>query len=291
MKRKSSCWLGMLAMLGLLTGCIESSTVVQVNKDGSGSIMVRDFFAGEAMAMLGGFDDMAAAFGQPEGDPDDVLATLPVMLRSMVESRAFDFGEDVRVVMAREEQNDKGWKGYLARFEFDDVTQIRMSSTSGPDDSDSTTEYRFEFEPGPLATLRLVPSVVADPGDDEGTLAFGDDEMDMDAGAFGDDAGQMFEGMEAAMAGMIGNMFKGMQMNLLVEVDGEIVETDARHRSAARPNRIALASIDMDRIMAHPEALQVLMKNDPSALYKLQEEEVPGLIMEDPSRTVTIQFR
>lgn len=277
-----------------LSGCMESATVLQVNKDGSGTILVREFLSPETLSMMGGFgsmlDEMAEASGGESEDVDG-LGDLPVIMRGMVVERAKEYGDSVRLTAVREVTNDRDWQGYMARFEFDDVNAVRLKSASA-DDGDAETEYRLAFTPGATAELRLIPGKPADVVAADFMPEFGMDDMevegDMDVPM---DMSGMMEGMDDAMSAMFGNMFKGMRMSVYVDVEGDIVETDAMHRSESRPNRVALVDMDFDKLMSHPEALNRLMSNDPASVFKLQEEGAPGLLMEDPDKPVTIRFR
>lgn len=231
------------------------------------------------------------------------LSDLPVFLQGMVMERVEEFGENVRLTAIQKETNDAGWEGYMARLAFDDVNEIRMTSGMGGDDEMDAdeTEYRVEFTPGETAELRLIPRT-PEPGaaatepemqmtmtDEDGTeIEMEDMDIDMD---FDMDLGEAMDGMDDAMGAMFANMFKGMRMRMLIEVEGEIVETDASHRSTSRPNRIALVDVDMDKLMEHPDALQRLMGEDQQAMYELQKEGAPGLLMEDPEKPIMIRFR
>ncbi len=303
---------GMLvAVLSLLTlsGCIESDTLVQVNKDGSGGIMVRTYLSEEAIAMTGGMDDMAAAMADEWGEAGaDVpgLSELPVFLQGMVLGQAEQYGDSVRLAQVRKATNDQGWNGFMARFEFDDINQVRLSSgmTPGDDDADGETVYRFAFTRGDTAELQLIPSRQSPSfemgaGTDMAEMAEMDmedfefeGEFDFEEMDFGEmDLSEMMGGMDDAMGAMFGSMFKGMRVSLYVEVAGNIVQTDARHQSEARPNRVTLMAMNMDELMSHPDALSQLMKSDPDAVYNLQAEGAPGVKMEDPGKTITIRFR
>jgi hypothetical protein len=298
-----------LLSLVILSGCIESSTVIQVRKDGSGAIHVREFISNEALSMMGGIESMAAQTAVvDEEETIEGVSDLPVFLQGMVRERAGEYGANVRLVAVREAENDRGWQGYMARFEFDDINAVRLATMAAPDGEEGSmeSEYRFQFTPGETAVLRLVPAgppmppAAMEPGPDDLQVAdmdFG--EMDIDFEGLGMDElpdfdmdfSGMMNGMEDAMGAMFGNLFKGMRMSMFVEVEGEIVDTDAMHRSESRPNRVALVDVNMDELMAHPEALTRMMSNDPQSVYQLQAEGAPGLLMEDPEKEITIRFR
>lgn len=293
-----------LAML-LVSGCMESDTLVQVNKDGSGGILVRTFLSEEAIAMTGSMEDMAAALAEEWGEAGaevEGLSALPVFLQGMVLGQADQFGDGVRLAQVRKATNDHGWNGFMARFIFDDINQVQLSSgmTPGEGDAAEETMYRFSFTPGETAQLQLIPtretaSLEMEAGVDAVEMEMEDcgfdGEFEFDMGFDEMDFSEMMGGMDDAMSAMFGTMFKGMRFSIQVEVSGDIVDTDAGHRSDTRPNRVALVDMNFDELMAHPEAMSQLMKSDPDAMYALQAEGAPGLKMEDPDKTVTIRFR
>lgn len=284
----------------VLSGCMESATVLQVNKDGSGTLVVREFLSQDALSMMVGMETMADAMVAELADADvPGLSGLPRSLQGMVLARAEAFGKGVRLTEVREAANDQGWKGYMARFDFEDVNTVHVASAMAPDDDPSAAEsaYRFSFTPGDTAELRLIPhqAEAAPQASGEihemGQFDLEGFEPDDDLGVGDLDLGDMMQGMDESMSAMFGEMFRGMRMSLYVDVNGEIVDTDARYRSAARPNRVALVDVHFDELMSHPDALSHMMKNDPESMYKLQDKGVPGLLMEDPGQPLTIRFR
>lgn len=273
-----------LAML-LLAGCIESATVVQVEKDGSGVLLIRDFISPQALSMMDGFEEMAAELETAETMALDVEGwdTLTKIQQSMLRSRVEEFGETVRLVAVESATNASGWSGYRARLAFNDLHDLNLAlSMDGDDDDDGLAAYELAFTPGDVAELRIIPQVSA--ADDEAVVP---DTLDLED----DDFGGMMEGMDEAMMEMFRPMFAGMRMSLFVEVVGEIVETDASHQSAARPNRIALVDVDFDQLLKHPGALAKMSQNQTDGLHQLQAEGISGVLLEDPEKTITIRFK
>lgn len=279
MARSVGC--GVLGMGLLLSGCIDSSTLIQVAKDGSGTIEVADYLGPEAMGMMAGFDEMTTAMGAPGSDRDE-LAGLPVILRGMVEGRLADFGDAVRLVRAEEVVNAEGWKGYKALFAFDDIRQVQVSMGSNEDGVDGVpAAFRVEFTPGDVAELRLISDAPPDePGIDAEEL-----------GDMADMVTALGEGMETAMLSMFEGLFKGMRMQLAVEVQGRILETNAARKESGPPNRIPLFEVDMDALMQHPGAFSQLMKDRTQSVQALQAEGITGLFSQEPGQAITIQFQ
>ena len=95
-------------------------------------------------------------------------------------------------------------------------------------------------------------------------------------------------GDEMAMT-MMGSMLKGARQNIVVEVEGEIAETNAKFREGKR--QVVLMDVPMDKLTANPAAMKLMMSKSPDQQEKLSKLAIEGLKVEDPAKTVTIQFR
>lgn len=90
---------------------------------------------------------------------------------------------------------------------------------------------------------------------------------------------------------MMRQMMKGAGFRLAVTVDGEIVETDATHRSGST---ITLVEMDLEPLVQDSSAFAQLMVDDQrsgspkAAIDSLNA--LPGISIE-PQRTVTVRFR
>ncbi len=269
----------MMGLCLLVTGCMESVTVVQVRKDGSGALHIRDFISDQALGMMQGFEEMAA-LADAEGQSAEVPGwdQLTPLQQNMLSTRVNEFGAQARLVSVEAVTNEKGWKGYRARLAFDDINALNLATAL---EDDAGPAYQLAFTPGDVAELRIMPQT--------GAAEDVPDTLDLETAEA--ELGGMMEGMNEAMLDMFRPMFAGMRMSLFVEVEGEIVETNAAHQSAARPNRIALLDVDFDQVLSHPEALAHMANNQAGGLKELQALGITGVLAEDPDQTVTIKFQ
>lgn len=298
------------AALGM-AGCVDTSTVVTVNPDGSGTIAVREYFSPQMLEMM---DSMTAAFegmaagmmegmtatagdesGAPKaaGKPASAKTGKPAktdFISQCIENGATEFGTGVKLTKSEKKTNTSGWKGYAAEYSFTDVTQLQipkksknagsesgMSSGSG----NSGTPYRFEFTKGPTATLKLVPqkTAAADVKTTEGSTKENADAK-ADLGAAGDEMNTEFA-----------SMLKGARFAFIVRVKGTVVDTNARYKSALDAGAFTLYAINMDEALKNKTAAKLLSANDPSASDKFADMDVPGIKVEDPDKTITIAFK
>lgn len=97
--------------------------------------------------------------------------------------------------------------------------------------------------------------------------------------------------MPAAFGGMrnesdaLRKTFKGMQVSVAVEVDGEVAKTTASHIDAANKNRIILLELDAEKIAASPKGAKMFSKmgrygmHNPAVMAGLMNK-TPGASME-----------
>lgn len=283
-----------LIAVSTLTGCMESATLMRVNKDGSGTITHRMYMSTDMMEMMQG---MASGMMGGEADiemPDmDPLADIKASLDGQ-------FGPAATLEGTQDVTNAAGWKGVEATYSFTDINKLDMAAGGQTDEGGMAMEsggpsYKFEFTPGDVAVLKLVPirqpgaesdgaADASSQGDDvlgdAGDTAMG--EMDMDMGGMGD--------MDAMGMQMMAPMLKGMRMSLLVAVEGKVVESNASFPHEKYPNVVTLADIDFDKLLAHPEGMKALQAGpnaDPADLAKLG---IDGVKVEDPAKEIQIRF-
>ncbi len=262
-----------------LTGCIESETRIVVKKDGSGTILQEQYFSPQLTGMMEGVAGMGAAMGgqtNAPAKPSDPLA----MFSDQIEKSMKEFGEGVTLKTKEAKTNAKGWKGYKLTFAYTDVRKLKISTKEGADAGGGPGEEaakpkptsKIEFTPGPKAVLKLIPPPkepkAAAPAD-----ATPPGQPDADA-----------------MAGMMAPMMAGMRLMMVIEVDGKITKTNA---SKVEGNKVTMADVQMDKIASNPEAMKLMMKakDDPESEKKLAAMKLEGVHVEDPEKTVEIEFQ
>ncbi|HJU42809.1 MAG TPA: hypothetical protein VJ691_08335, partial [Vicinamibacterales bacterium] len=128
----------LLAMLPL-TACLNSTTIVKLNPDGSGTVEQTTLVNTAALkGMMGG--------AQKQGGG-------PVINREDLERTASRMGKGVRLVSAEKATGDPGFEGTKAIFAFDDINQIQISqdpnmsgSSSGRLSSEPTADDPVKFK-------------------------------------------------------------------------------------------------------------------------------------------------
>lgn len=267
-----------------LAGCMENTALVKVNKDGSGMLVVQEFLSPQITQMMEGVGNaMGEALGGIAGETAEGEAPKPApkpaadplsLFKDSIEKKLAMLGEGAKLVSSQAKTNAAGWKGYTATYSFKDINAVSVAlSDDEKKDSDNgmpvDTGVKFQFTPGDVAELNIIPvkkAAEAAPAEPE---------------APAEDPAMMMQ--------MMGPMLKGMRMALFVQVDGEIVETNARH--VKKPNIVTVMDMPMDKLLANPEAAKLMGKKGPEVTAKLIELQIPGVLLEDEGKTIGIKFK
>lgn len=281
------------------TGCMENATLVQLNKDGSGTITYQMYLSGQLTGMMTGMAGTMAAFGVGTNQPPPQVDPM-ADIKSSLEGQ---FGPDVALVSTRDVTNADGWKGVEGVYEFKNIAHVRLQNTEastaagagGPVMEQVGAEYAFEFSrSGGVSTLKLVPltapaSGEAPPAEGEAAEPIPGQESPIEAPP------AMNPAMENMLGGMglqmMAPMLKGMRVSMVLSVDGEIVDTNAKYRSEKHENAVTLIDIAFDKVLNDPQGAKLLQSGqeiDPRELAKL---DIAGLLLEEPDKKLFISFK
>jgi len=253
------------------TGCLSSTTLVQVQPDGSGTIEQTLLVNPQtARMMMGGLGADGASPSATFNEANLARA-------------AERLGPGVRLLSA-EPMRQGIFEGSKALFAFDDVTTLRLdqdtamagaTSRLAPARGESPLSFQFTRQPGGTSLL---------------TVTF--DESKADTDDEDDDAAGAGPGMfsDPQMLQVLKSMFAGFRMSVDIEVGGTIVRTNADHVNGPR---VTLLELDLASLMADEAVLtdlQSRMGADMSiAALRPFLKNVRGLKFNEP--VVTIEFR
>lgn len=256
----------------VLTGCINSTTLIKLNADGSGTV--------EQTTLM----NTAALKAIPGGNAQATGATIN---RAELEKTAERMGKGVRLVSADPIKGANGFEGSKAIFAFDDINQIQVSQ--GPGNMSGGTNPRASAEPSgddPVrfkfartgGTSTLTISIVDKPSGSKGVDATGGNASDMP------------DLTNPMIMNMIKSMFAGFKINIDLEVAGAIVKTNADYVNGSR---VTLLEMDMEALLADEAKLKALQsKLGPDASLssvKPYLKDIKGIKIDGP--TINIEFR
>ena len=296
MMRDALRWLWLVTAAAGLGGCLDMEKVVHVKSDGSGFVEERMLMKPEAIAMMQGMAKMASEPGDQGG--------FQLLDRDRLAAEAAAMGPGVTLASAEALSTPDG-EGYVARFAFTDINQLSLdqnpnqpgsgdAAQAGPPGHASAAEIaasgsttgeaparkkeaiRFELRKGEQPVL-----VIRSPKDAEAPTR--------DTTAADSAPAPLPDGPEGQMAlQMMRQMFKGMHVAVKVEVEGEIIETNAGFREGSR---VTLMDIQFDQILADPERFKRLASAQPEGIEQVKAlmKDLPGVKVElsDP---VEIRF-
>ena len=262
-------WILFVFFILVLMGCIETVTIIHVNKDGSGMIEEKVVITNAFTELIAGFSgEQAKSENEPEFLDEDELR-----------ERAAGMGQGVRLVSAEPIKSDMG-NGYKAVFHFDDINKVKVNQNPGDslpsmgEGGDAPPEelISFKFTKGATAKLEII-NPVEPPQADSGEGG----EADMNLAE------------NPAMLDMMKNLYKDMKLAIIVEVDGKIVDTNASYRDGSR---VTIMEMDFGKLMEDEDSFMALLKSNPDTIEEMKElsKSSPGIKVETEDR-ITIRFR
>ena len=261
----------LIASIGL-TACLNSTTLVKVKPDGTGTVEQTTLVN---MASMKGM--MGARGGQMDG---------PMMNKADLERAARQMGEGVKLVSMEPAKGENGFEGTKATFSFEDINKIQLSQ--GPSMSGGTGGGTRVSEPTPEdpvrfkltrngATSTLAINFVDRPG------GKAENEPKPEPGEMPDFSNPMIINMMKAM-------FQGFKVNIALEVAGSIVKTNADYVSGSR---LTLLELDIAEALADEARIKTLLsKIGPSpSLSEVKPllKDFKGIKIDGPS--ITVEFR
>lgn len=255
-----------------LTACLNSTTIVKVKPDGSGTVEQTTLVNTGAMKGM-----MGNAPGKQTGGP--------VINREDLERTAERMGKGVTLVSAEPFKGENGFEGTKAIFAFEDITLIQISqdpnmsgSTSGRTSTEPTADdpVKFTLTRGATTSTLTINYIDKAPSGDATPNAAG--------------AGEMPDLTNPMVMNMIKTMFKGFKINIGLEVVGAIVKTNAEYVSGPR---ITLLEMDVESLLADEAKLKALQgKIGPDvSLSEIKPllKDIKGIKIDGPS--ISVEFR
>jgi len=284
----------MLAGVLAVTGCVDTTTVVELNADGSGRIVETAYMSAAALGMMGG---MMAGMGG-EGGAQATVTDNPMMDEGKAKAKVSELGEGVKFESIKEISKPDGSKGAQIIYAFGDISKLKVSMGNGDSEMggggdmgdegvdkpvDAAEDVKgiitFEFAKGNL-TVNMPKPKEATAG--EGEVAQPEDAQSDAMGA------QMMQGMLP--------MFKGMRMRMFLKMPSEITETNAKYAgldaSTKKKQIVTLLDMNMDAILAQPDGTKNLMKLQKSKDQSKNLELLSGIegIKVETAEKISIKF-
>ena len=252
--------LAVAAAVGL-SNCIDVHQVINVKKDGSGTIEETMFISlPPELAALGGDQD-------PLGE---------LLKGDSQKKRAKEMGEGVELVSSEAIEKD-GKKGLKTVFKFSDISKVKLNGDAGmsamaegmpgaqpPEKKGDDEIIKVGFEKGDTSKLTITtpPMKGVDTPDQE---------------------------VDPTQFAMASQMMKGMRVRVTIKPDGKITKTNASYSDS---ESVTLADMQMDKLFEDYEKFKAF-----AALGKEKDREKIGAKMKElgikgeTKEKVTVEFK
>ena len=256
----------------VFAGCLQVETTVKVNKDGSGTINEKVLFSKSFVSMIREF---TLAF-QDSGSTED----FSLYEEENIIADAKDYGDNVEYV-SYNKISIENWEGYEAVYSFDDITKVTI--TPDPDSKVDLEEeavsnelheehYFFKFVKGDS------PQLIIDRPDLELNADIDENEESEESEQSSDQDGEEFI-----------KLMEGMKIEIMVEVEGEITNTNATY---VQGSKVTLFQMDFGEMMKNKEEFKKFKQHEPQNIEEMKGylDKLPGIKIE-VEKPVTINFK
>jgi hypothetical protein len=263
--------------LFFFSGCIEVSTHIMLNSDGSGEIEETVLLSKEVISMI---TEFTTAF-QEEGTEADEFN---IFDEDELRGKADRFGETAAYISGEKKETDTQ-EGYKARYSFGDISKVMIDQNpssripmneEGVEQSGPEEYVKFEFTKGNPSELRINLFDEKAAIEEEYPEEEFEEEYE-DTTATEEDFDQLK------------NMMKDMRMGMHLSINGEIVETNATHISG---NKITIISIEFNELLNDPEKWEKFNEINPQNFQQMTEvlKDIPGIKIE-MNQPLIIKFK
>ena len=280
MLRKLLICLALLLPLAL-SGCIDSTTLVFVKKDGSGYVMETVYMS------------LAIKQTLQEITTDQEQNILLPTEMAQYSAKAQMMGTGVKLASAKKVLRNDGFSGVQVIYSFDDINQLKLSpepdnSSSTPEMSPPTGDTRqkipitFEFvnTRGPKSKLIINMPPIPENKTSETTPDIRSKPMTM----------------PPIQLEMMKQIFKGMRIRIIVKVDGKILTSNAAYIGKGKKSNVkqfvTLFEMDVNKLADNNAFMKITSLSQSTDLASAANElqNIPGVKLETADR-VEIEFR
>jgi|APSaa5957512622_1039677.scaffolds.fasta_scaffold02743_3 hypothetical protein len=267
-----------IALACCLCGCMENTVVIELNKDGSGTIVTRTFLSENMLETMARARDGAPPLGEPR---------VPLN-REACEQRAAKMGQGVRLLNVEPvARPSDGARGVKVVYEFDDITAVELPVEPEQPEGTRLDPLRgrtradpiaFRYTPGDVGHLLVIQPFAASAGAEE--------------------ASKHREATPSAEeTNALRKAARGMRFRMVVKVKGHIVSTNASsvhtRKGDAAPSYITIFDLNFEELLSNEAAtkqMSTISRTENVSKAMTRFRELPGIMLE-PEQWVEVAFR
>ena len=220
----------LLALSVLLSACLEMTSVITANKDGSAIVEETVLVSAQMKAMMGA----AAASGGEQGGPN-MKDLLPDQAKA--EERAKKLGEGVTVKSREEVKTPEGKEGVKVTYLVPKIANLKYEPFNSDNKGGDSKPITFKLD-GSKLSVSLPPDTNKEDKPAEKPKV-------------------PKEQMQAQLA-MMKPMFAGMRVNFQIKGANGIASSDASH---LKDGAVTIMDIQFDKIMENQDAFMQIMES------------------------------
>ena len=244
---------GLMAVL--VSGCMQISQEVRVNRDGSAMMVEELRLPPFVVEMLSQF---AAGFGGSDEEKPKELSSDELFPEEQFREKARRMGQGVEFVSREVKKFEGGMVGYVAKFKIRDINLFTLNAPEadpGIAKPTSNTPITFDLQRG-VSTSHLIIRQHFSEEPEKAKKETGEEEE------VGEQEEELTESDEQKLA-QLQQMLGGMRMQIVIQCGEEIESTNA---DWPNKNRIILVDFDMGELLSNPDKLKMLsqMEDSPS---------------------------
>jgi hypothetical protein len=262
--RKLKFLAGSLLLLITFTGCLRVDTTINLNPDGSGTIVETVFMKSAVLDMIRQF---TSAF-----DENEETEEFNFYNEEEQRKKATDYGEEVEF-NSGEELYEPEWEGYRVVYSFRDINKLKIDPS--PDDKVNIGD-EVETEENVDREYLTFNFKKGNPSD----LNINFPKPDFE----NEETTEVIESVEAdssntEMTEMFKNMFEGMTIAVNLRLNGKIEETNA---TFVNDNVITMMEIDFTNILLNEDLVKALEVQKPQSLEEFRNltKDIEGIKIE-----------
>jgi hypothetical protein len=285
----------------LLSGCIQDTIVINVKRDGSGTIEETSLLSNSMFDLMESIAGSVSGIGKEEGPEDkkdatkgsskkEAKQTRDDVIAKMVkdaETRTQTFGATVKFISAKPVRTENA-SGYYAVYSFQDISQVRVNQNPGAkmdeqkvQKSDSPREefVLFKFTKGSPARLVVTLPAQEETAGDKSSAPYSGNTVE----------GKSNKETSAQAPEMMRNLFQDMKVKISLQFEGTIVKTNATYGDGST---VTLVEMDIGKIINNAKLFKQMLAVNPQSIGETKAlfKNVEGLKFET-NNPVTIEFR
>ena len=285
----------------VMSGCVKQKILVKVKPDGSGTILVSAVYQKNIVDMVD--KQVAAQRAQLEKNGMDTSKLEdPLFNEKQFEEQAKMFGTDIEYVKAKKVKTASG-RGFIAVYKFKSIDDVKLDLNKlvspGPKFGPQTPgddSVSFEFTKGDVAKLQVTIPKMDIPEDSDTTK-----ELPASTPLTEQEKSQL-TGPQGAMFGLTGNettreevirkICGDMSISIALQVEGEVVKSNATYKDPKKKGRCTLFAIDFSTMLEDDKTCTRIVNNESPNFIEaiIAEKSVKGIERETKPE-ITVEFK